>query len=466
MSSSAFPETVTGARLGESSGSNSSIFRTPEESSSSECSAAGQAAASSSSSSGGGDSEKPKSRGRKGHTKSRRGCFNCKRARIKCKENKPACDYCAHRGLRCEWPDLQVNMMGGSQDEPVVPVAYAQPLTTVSPQSQGPVFTMQDFRLFNHFIQTAYPHHPVRNDSVWTHEIPSLSSDYDFLLHSMLALAASDLANSRDASLYRDEEHRAQLNHTALTYRVKAITSLNQAINAPIQSFQQGNAMLATCFSLLFQSVLMDDGLIEYMTFIRGVVAVGIHMGVNNLRFLFERLFDQTEMIQAGLQSSPLVDPELAKGACRSVEKFAHLVTNPRELEYLTYLLGAARDLFTSSSEAYGNLAKIYGLFCYHMSHPEFALFVSPTNEAGKLLQSHFAALQIIMTPITLSEAAGGREEQGGGSGTTGPGRGTTARWLKHLHKNIHPEMKMYYEWPIMIEQGVADGWVPLKFEQ
>jgi hypothetical protein len=162
-------------------------------------------------------------------------------------------------------------------------------------------------------------------------------------------------------------------------------------------------------------------------------------------------------MIQAGLQSSPLVDPELAKGACRSVEKFAHLVTNPRELEYLTYLLGAARDLFTSSSEgkslypintdlflflevnfdslmkAYGNLAKIYGLFCYHMSHPEFALFVSPTNEAGKLLQSHFAALQIIMTPITLSEAAGGREEQGGGSGTTGPGRGTTARWLKHL---------------------------------
>lgn len=44
-------------------------------------------------------------------------------------------------------------------------------------QSEIPVFTMHDFRLFDHFIQVAYPHHPVGNDSVWTHEIPSLASD-------------------------------------------------------------------------------------------------------------------------------------------------------------------------------------------------------------------------------------------------------------------------------------------------
>ena len=32
-------------------------------------------------------------------------------------------------------------------------------------------------------------------------------------------------------------------------------------------------------------------------------------------------------------------------------------------------------------------------------------------------------------------------------------------------HKQIRPEMKMYYEWPSMIEQGVEAGLVPLKFE-
>jgi hypothetical protein len=134
-----------------------------------------------------------KTRGRKGHTKSRTGCLNCKRARIKvgkldlivaqedtdmpkCKENRPACDYCAHRGLRCEWPDLHI-----TQAHNVVPLRDTAPEMIASlpanPNTPGPVFTMLDFRLFNHFVQTAYPHHPPGNDSKWTHEIPCISSD-------------------------------------------------------------------------------------------------------------------------------------------------------------------------------------------------------------------------------------------------------------------------------------------------
>jgi hypothetical protein len=47
---------------------------------------------------------------RRGHTKSRRGCFNCKRRRIKCQENRPACGHCVKTGLKCEYPTLpQVN---------------------------------------------------------------------------------------------------------------------------------------------------------------------------------------------------------------------------------------------------------------------------------------------------------------------------------------------------------------------
>jgi hypothetical protein len=41
---------------------------------------------------------------RKGHTKSRRGCFNCKRRRIKCNERHPECDHCIKAGLHCEYP--------------------------------------------------------------------------------------------------------------------------------------------------------------------------------------------------------------------------------------------------------------------------------------------------------------------------------------------------------------------------
>jgi hypothetical protein len=55
-----------------------------------------------------------------------------------------------------------------------------------------PVFGMQDMRLFNHFIQNAYPNHPHGNDSVWTHEIPSLASDV-----SMTTLLPSSATDTR-----------------------------------------------------------------------------------------------------------------------------------------------------------------------------------------------------------------------------------------------------------------------------
>jgi hypothetical protein len=41
---------------------------------------------------------------RKGHTKSRRGCYNCKRRRIKCSERHPECNHCIKAGLQCEYP--------------------------------------------------------------------------------------------------------------------------------------------------------------------------------------------------------------------------------------------------------------------------------------------------------------------------------------------------------------------------
>lgn len=138
-------------------------------------------------------STKEKRRGRKGRTKSRTGCFNCKRARIKvchpttcafartvahppqCKENRPICDYCLHRDLNCEWPDLQINHSGTLARKPA---GQAETSISTNPQySMPPVFTIQDFRLFNHFVQNAYPHHPIGDSSVWRHEIPTISSD-------------------------------------------------------------------------------------------------------------------------------------------------------------------------------------------------------------------------------------------------------------------------------------------------
>jgi hypothetical protein len=35
-------------------------------------------------------------------------------------------------------------------------------------------------RFFQHFLVQCYPHHPLGNESIWTHEIPCLSQNVRF----------------------------------------------------------------------------------------------------------------------------------------------------------------------------------------------------------------------------------------------------------------------------------------------
>lgn len=218
---------------------------------------------------------------------------------------------------------------------------------------------MQDFRLFNHFVQTAHPFHPLGNDAVWTHEIPSISSDvcipftgntffltaqHDFLLHAMLALAAADIARRSN------DRH---MNLIAISHRVKSIASLNKAIETGVQSFVQANAMLATCFALLFQSVFIKDGLGEYMSFIRGTLAIGLKMGCSKMQFLFVKVFgdENMELIGPALKLAPLVPADVTRAACRSLEKIGFLCTKEMELRLYGRLLSMARNLVTSSQD-------------------------------------------------------------------------------------------------------------------
>ncbi|TVY31630.1 Sterol uptake control protein, partial [Lachnellula subtilissima] len=383
-----------------------------------------------------------KRKGRKGHTKSRKGCYNCKRIRIKCKENRPSCDYCAHRDLVCEWPDIQANQPGAlTIRNPASPIFTSVSSIPISLQPNRPTFNMQDFRLFNHFIEVAYPHHPIGDDSVWKHEIPSISSDYDYLLHAMLALAASDLTE-------KHLESSQQLTCTAISYRVKAITCLNTAISSGLTTFEQGNAMLATCFALVFQSVLLDDALSEYMAFIRGTVAVGIQMGMKRMNVLFAHLFanQDLENIDPYMKAAALIDPVLVRAALGSLDKIRPLCTTELEIGVYGMLLGTARALITSSRDAYMELRKFYAAFSYHMSYPDFKEFINPANRTCQLLQSHFLALQLTMTPVTKNEWVGKDRMTK---------HGVTSRWFGSLHRDVPEDMMVYYEWPLWVEKEV-----------
>ncbi|KAI5862331.1 hypothetical protein GGS23DRAFT_571901 [Durotheca rogersii] len=393
---------------------------------------------------------------RRGHTKSRRGCYNCKRRRIKCQETRPACGHCVKTGLNCEYP--------------------AVPQVVHQPQHQVPLFSLQDMRFFQHFLLTCFPHHPLGNDSIWTHEIPCLSQDYEFLMHAILGLAASDLIK-QDPNLLT----------FAMMHRLKAIKAIKKTLNEvpKTNTFEEGNALLATCFALMFQSVILEDGMPEFMTFCRGIALVALQMGYKGTRLLFRNFGDQDrlDMLRPHMEAVPLIRRDWVDAAAASVRALAPLCyAGPVEAEYHRLTLAITEAMYASSFLAYESLCRHYGWWM-QLPHEQFQRLIDPDSQVFTLLATHWIAVKQVMAPVTTMEyrvrsqeplrlapdsdkgvggdggGGGGGEGEGEGSGVESAGYGTGAgadlgmgRWLRYLNRQVDAEHSHYNAWPRWVE--------------
>lgn len=86
---------------------------------------------------------------------------------------RPLCEDRPH--LRV--PDPATGHPYGRRGLPLSRLRAEPILTSRAPtaQHQIPLFSLQDMRLFQHFLMHCYPHHPIGAGSLWTHEIPCLS---------------------------------------------------------------------------------------------------------------------------------------------------------------------------------------------------------------------------------------------------------------------------------------------------
>ncbi|KAK9798826.1 putative C6 zinc finger protein [Seiridium cardinale] len=331
-----------------------------------------------------------------------------------CQETRPSCGHCAKTGLQCEYP--------------------AVPQVTHQPQHQIPLFSLQDMRFFQHFLQVCFPRHPLGNESIWTHEIPCLSHKYEYLMHAILGPSASELMVKEPSLLT-----------FAMAHRLKAIKAIKKTLAEIPKSntFEQGNALMATCFALTFQSVMLDDGMAEYMTFIRGIIITAIQMWCKGAKFLFHDFGvkkEWTDMAVAGIR------------ALQPLRK------HPVEVEYYVFILDIAETLYTSpftvwliiceNRKAYQILCKHYGWWM-QISHENFAHLIDPENATCALLASHWIALKQIMATITEKEYEAraqtpAQEEKGMDLGMI--------RWLRHINRQVPPEYQQSNQWPVWVE--------------
>lgn len=169
-------------------------------------------------------------------------------------------------------------------------------------------------------------------------------------MHAMLALAASDLATTSAPDFVS----------SAMSHRLLAIKSLNKALSEGMHTFEQSNAVLTTCYSLAFQSALMDDNPAEFMTFIRGFILVSTHMKCNKLECLFKNLLgeDQLAALEPYLRATPAICPAVIIAASASLEVLGSLCRENSEIAFHTLLVEMADSLRKSPVE--GTMCSIY----------------------------------------------------------------------------------------------------------
>lgn len=164
-------------------------------------------------------------------------------------------------------------------------------------------------------------------------------------MHAILGYAASELMHT-DSSLVS----------VAMGHRIKAIKAIKKRLTEAAKmetTYEEANALVATCFALTFQSVSLEDGLAEYMTFIRGIVIVGMQMMFKSIKPLFSNLFEsnQDDVLAPYMEGLPLIQKGWAEAAIEAIANLGPLCTRQVEIEYHEQLMTISSHLLTNSFE-------------------------------------------------------------------------------------------------------------------
>ncbi|RMZ71938.1 RTM1 [Pyrenophora seminiperda CCB06] len=156
---------------------------------------------------------------RKTHTKSRKGCFQCKTRHTKCNEARPRCGNCLRLDIHCTFPTIPESYTASPQTStsPSVTSPYVDSATAESPDTapNSSELPIADLRLLHHWTKTCaktlHPN-PANRTSAFQNEFVELGFEYPFLLRGFLALSAVHHAsllpqNDRQGLLLQADSH-------------------------------------------------------------------------------------------------------------------------------------------------------------------------------------------------------------------------------------------------------------------
>ncbi|RMZ86312.1 hypothetical protein DV736_g6463, partial [Chaetothyriales sp. CBS 134916] len=366
---------------------------------------------------------------RRSHTKSRNGCLPCKARKIKCGEEKECCHNCIVKGIGCKYrgaerPKLEIRFVRAP--------ARLLPLP-VLPTRQPETLTLTDLRLFHHFLTAAYPHLPAGNDSVWLLEIPKIAEHNEYLMHALLGLGASHL--------YR-LDGQARYNSTAIAHRGHAITGLNKAIAKDDYSQVDVDAMLATVYALTFQSVYMEDGLVDFMTMVRGCLLITKHIESTNIASSFNlEPHAHIRCLEPGISELPGIDKHVLRTGVDALGRLTPILKTGADLDFFFAIKQTLQASLISTKAGFIQFSNVYDLW---YSTQTFHELTDPHNLAAQAMLAFFTTIQLLMSPVTAPMYKPPRRCMD----TRDQSLFVSLTWTRRIVNDIPPKMKRYVAWP------------------
>ncbi|KAB5566453.1 hypothetical protein GE09DRAFT_1055998 [Coniochaeta sp. 2T2.1] len=427
---------------------------------------------------------KPKRRPipRKGHTKSRNGCLNCKRRKVKCQETLPECGHCVRIGLRCQYPPEKPSSTTLIYLSSSSPFSVSTPSPAL-PLQATPTFTPTDMRFFAHFLLKAYPPLPIHGAPIWQGEVAQISHHFEYLLHAMLGLAASSLSlllspssssspsttsSSSSPSSTQSRNTPATTTYTtpALHHRLTSIRLLNASLSQPCSSPQEGTARYATMMALTFQSSYMPDGMLDFVVMTRGChVIASTAMDVSNEKggggfeagpfgvFSREghvdacRRLGPNSKVWEGEGEEGVLGEDVVRGMEEGLREMGGLCKGMGlEAEVLRKVEQVVRLARWDCIEAFDEVTQVYALLG-EASHEEFFAFVDGENWPAQILLVYFFLVEYTVAYHAMSFIRSSFAYR----------TATTKLWVDNLAAKLPREYMRFIEWPVWFAASQLD---------
>ncbi|OCL06575.1 hypothetical protein AOQ84DRAFT_343111 [Glonium stellatum] len=150
---------------------------------------------------------------RRSHRKTRTGCNNCKRRKIKCGEERPACTNCTRHSIQCDFvgtPSATTSASPGNLQTPDTDHPDSTPSVPANGATQGelPNYLVNGNALSLNLVHLELLHNFTTSTSftlsqnpllrtLWRINVPQIGLSYTFVMHGILSLSALHLAHFR-----------------------------------------------------------------------------------------------------------------------------------------------------------------------------------------------------------------------------------------------------------------------------